>query len=440
MKFQHFFRGISRQAPTPSPPVELPPPEKALLPLVATAGQALTPAVEAGQKVAAGQLVGKTEEPESGVLLASVSGQVLGVVDTCTPDGKCVKALAIQSDTGGASAESSVPALAGAADLAEIKPLELLARADSLGMGLTPTCGPIRYITMNGVDMVRHVEYLIIKAVDQDPPVCPNQAVLAGPMGELELGIAALAHITSAQKVLIATPAGGSSSDLQEMASRNRWELTPVNVSHFPYSMDNLLILGLTGKEIPTPDGSPRAEGVVVKDIRVAMELGRALKEGTPVTDRVVTVAGDVGKPQSFKAKLGTPLSALVEAAGGFQGDPGKVILGGPMLGQAQFDLNAPVTMETDGLYLQAKGNIQPTSDHPCINCGRCSDVCPVFLLPGELSRFCEFGQFETAAENDLFNCIECGCCAYVCPAARPMVQLIKLGKSQVLAKEEVEA
>ena len=440
MKFQHFFRGIRRQAPAASPPVALPPPEKVLLPLVDAAGQVFTPVVEAGQQVALGQLVGKTEEADSGVLFATVGGKVLGVVDTHLPDGDTVKAVAIQAAQDSADAEVSAPALAGKADLAEVKPLELLARADSLGMGLTATCGPLRYITMNGVEMVRHVEFLIIKAVDQDPPVCPNQAVLAGPADDLELGVAALTHITSAQKVLIAVPAGGSSSELQEMASRNRWELCPVNAAHFPYAMDNLLILSLTGKEIPTPDGTPRAEGVVIKDIRLAMELGRVLKEGTPVTEQVVSVAGDVGRPQSFKVKLGTPLSDLVQAAGGFQGEPGKVVMGGPMLGQAQFDLSAPVTTETDGLFLQAKGNIQPTGDHPCINCGRCSDVCPVYLLPGELSRFCEFGQFEAAAENDLFHCIECGCCSYVCPAARPMVQLIRLGKSQLLAKEEAEA
>jgi electron transport complex protein RnfC len=174
--------------------------------------------------------------------------------------------------------------------------------------------------------------------------------------------------------------------------------------------------------------------GVVIQPLLTALDVGKVLASGRPVTERVFSVCGDVGQPQTFRVRLGTPVGEVIDAAGGLSGDPGKVILGGPMMGYAHFDLTTPVTKETSGVFVQAAANVHNFKNHPCIHCGRCLQACPVRLEPGELGKLCEFGQYELAAERNLFHCIECGVCAYVCPAKRPMVQLLRLGKSEVLA------
>lgn len=433
MSIQQMFKGIRFCPPSVSPPTELPPPRKVLLALSQHAGQVCEPLVEEGQNVVAGEAVAKDAQSGQPAVFASIGGTVEGLVQTCDPTGQPVQAVAIAAAEEQGAAEAGLPVVA-AADLAEMKPGEVLARLDAAGLYLTPSCGPRRYISMNGIENIRGIHTLLIKAVDADPPVMPNQAALYASGQELELGIKALQQATGAEGVMIAVPKGGSSPELEEMARDNRWQLAPVPAGAFPYATDTLLIKLLTGREVATPDGDPRDVGVVIQSLRTALAVGATLSSGRPVTHQIVTVAGDVATPQSFWVPLGTPLSELIQEAGGLAGEPGKVMLGGPMMGWAQYDLSAPVTFATDGVFVQSAANLAKYRNHPCIHCGRCVQVCPVNLVPSDLGKLCEFGQYDTAAERDLFHCIECGCCAYVCPAKRPLVQLMRLGKHEVLA------
>jgi len=288
---------------------------------------------------------------------------------------------------------------------------------------------------MTGIPVVRPIDTLIIRAVDADPPVSPNQSCLLEIPPELELGVAALVRIAGAQRVVIAVPAGQPCEALAALAASHEWEMVKVNPSQYPAAHRNLLVHSITGRVVPTPYGEPRDVGVVVQPLITAVDVGRVLITGRPPMDRIFSVAGDVAQPQTFRVRLGTPIAQVIEAAGGLPANPGKVILGGPMLGYAHFDLNTPVTKETCGAFVQSAEHIQAFRNEPCIHCGRCVQACPVNLVPAELSKLCEFQQFDDAADRDLLHCIECGCCAYVCPARRPMVHLLRYGKSEVLAE-----
>jgi electron transport complex protein RnfC len=393
--------------------------------------------------------VGESKDPASALVHASISGTVEEITETTNPAGQPVAAVSIKSDQQDAwleSAQGSETALLSLDEVGKASREELLGRVQeggivrSLTMGLplhldlSPPSSPRSYMHMTAAPVVRPIDTLIIKAVDFDPPVAPNQACLAGDTSELELGVTALTRITGADRVILALPSGGSSDQLTETAEKNGWELAKVNAGHYPYGLNNLVIHSLLGREVATPYGDPRDVGVVIQPLLTALDVGRVLGSGRPVTERVFSVCGDVGQPQTFRVRLGTPVAEVIDAAGGLSDDPGKVILGGPMMGYAHFDLNTPVTKETSGVFVQAAANVQTFSNHPCIHCGRCMQACPVRLEPGELGKLCEFGQYDLAAERNLFHCIECGVCAYVCPAKRPMVQLLRLGKSEVLA------
>lgn len=449
MKLSNWFKGISLpRPPAAAPPVGLPAPEKVYLPLRQHRGAVAEPKVEPGESVALGQVVGASEEFESAAVQATVSGVVEAIVDTVDPAGEKVPTVVIQNDGADAWADE----LAGAAlleDPAAVKatrPSHLLRRLRDAGLvraqvqgrplhvDLSPPMAPQSYLYMTGIPVVRPIDTLIIRAVDADPPVCPNQSCMGEASQDLALGVAALARISGAKRVILALPSGVDAAGIAAIAAQNEWEVASVSQRAYPFASDNLLVRSLTGREVPTPYGEPRDVGVLLEPLISALDVGRVLSSGRPVIDRVFSVAGEVKNPQTFRVRLGTPINQVLEAAGGGPSRPGKIIVGGPMMGLAIFDPATPVTRETAGVFVQSAAKVVAYADHPCIHCGRCVAVCPVNLIPSDLGKLCEFRMYEDAAEMNLMNCIECGCCAYVCPAKRPMVHFLRHGKSEVLA------
>ncbi len=449
MKLSSLFKGICLpRPPAATPPVILPAPEKVYLPLRQHRGAMAEPKVKPGDKVALGQVVGASEEFESATVQATVSGVVEAITTTVDPAGEKVPTVVVTNDGADAWAEDldTSATLADPAAVKASRPSRLLRRLREAGLvraqvqgrplhvDLSPPMAPQSYLFMTGIPVVRPIDTLVVRAVDADPPVCPNQACLTEATDELAVGVAALARISGAKRVILALPSGVEAAGVKAMAAQNGWEVAAVSPRAYPFASDSLLVRSLTGREVPSPYGEPRDVGVVLEPLISALDAGRVLMSGRPVIDRVFSVAGEVKTPQTFKVRLGTPISQVLTAAGGGPSRLGKVVVGGPMMGLAIYDPATPVTRETEGVFVQGADKVVNYADHPCIHCGRCVAVCPVNLVPSELGKLCEFRMFEEAAEQSLMNCIECGCCAYVCPARRPMVHFLRHGKSEVLA------
>ena len=144
-----------------------------------------------------------------------------------------------------------------------------------------------------------------------------------------------------------------------------------------------------------------------------------------------------MGKAGIVKVPIGTTIGSLVEALGGFEREPAKIIVGGPMTGFAHYELSVPLGKDAIGLFALTEEEITAVGGYrECINCGRCVAVCPVNLVPGMLSMYCAKDRFEEAAAGGLLSCIECGCCDYVCPSRRPMVHLFRHAKHQLMEEE----
>jgi electron transport complex protein RnfC len=182
--------------------------------------------------------------------------------------------------------------------------------------------------------------------------------------------------------------------------------------------------------------GLPLNVGIVVENVGTTLAVWDAVVNGRPLTERVTTVTGaPVAKPGNVRARLGTTYADLVAFRGGTTGPVAKIVSGGPMMGFAQPDLGCSSTKTTSGLLLLGPESVHAYESTPCIGCGRCVRVCPMNLMPNELSQFLEAEDYETAEAYSVMDCIECGCCAFACPAHRPLVQHMRLGKAQVMLK-----
>lgn len=204
----------------------------------------------------------------------------------------------------------------------------------------------------------------------------------------------------------------------------------------FPVALTVPLLKAALGRELPLPYGHPRDIGVALYDIETTLSIGASVHKQIPQTELPITVGGGaISKSGIVKVRIGTPVRELIESLDGLKGNPAKIILGGPMMGMAQYSLDIPITKQTPALFALTKDEIQLTEGYgECINCGLCVGVCPVNLIPGMLSMYCARDRFDVAEAEGLLTCIECGCCDYVCPARRPLVHMFRHAKHQLMA------
>ena len=205
----------------------------------------------------------------------------------------------------------------------------------------------------------------------------------------------------------------------------------------YPQGGERQLIYAVTGRKINSAM-LPADVGCVVNNVDTVVAVYRAVMEGKPLMERIVTVTGDaVAAPQNFRVRIGTSYSELLEAAGGFRVTPEKIICGGPMMGFGMFDLNVPTTKTSTALLALSKDDVSAMEPGPCINCGRCVEVCPGRVIPSRLADYAQRYDEEAFLANHGMECCECGCCSFICPAKRPLTQQIKSMRKIQLAKKK---
>jgi electron transport complex protein RnfC len=178
--------------------------------------------------------------------------------------------------------------------------------------------------------------------------------------------------------------------------------------TRYPQGAEKVLIKALLDREVPR-GGLPLDVGVVVANAGTALAVAEAARDGKPLIERVVTVTGTR--------------------------QPGKIVVGGPMMGVAQYSTETPVIKSTSGILVLSQKEAVEQGYLPCIRCSFCVKACPMRLVPSTLSLIGEHRRWEVAREYGVFDCVECGCCSYVCPAKRPIVQWIRETKAHLRVK-----
>lgn len=412
-----------------SPLVEASSPKTVVIPLIQHLGAPCKPIVTIGQEVKKGEMIGEPGGFVSAPVHSSVSGKVVAMGEFPISIGRMVNSIVIEND-----GKEEWTTLKDNPDYMNLSSEELKGKIKDAGI-----------VGMGGAAFPTHVKLsppkekpidaVIINGAECEPYLTADYRLMIEKPSEIIDGLKILMKILGVSKgyVGIENNKPDAVLKMKEAAKDSNIEVHALEVK-YPQGAEKMLIEALLDREVPPPPGLPMDVGVVVHNVGTTIAIYEVARYGKPLIDRVVTVTGEgIKEPKNLIAKVGTLISQLIEDCGGIKNGEAKVISGGPMMGFALYTLDVPVTKGTSGVLVIPESDIVHADKFgPCIRCGRCIDVCPMYLIPSMLSLFSEKGFFEDAKEYNLFACFECGTCAYVCPSKRPIVQFIRLAKSMV--------
>ncbi|HCO7572401.1 electron transport complex subunit RsxC [Escherichia fergusonii] len=317
---------------------------------------------------------------------------------------------------------------------------ELIARIHQFGVaGLGGAGFPTGVKLQGGGDKI---ETLIINAAECEPYITADDRLMQDCAAQVVEGIRILAHILQPREVLI-----GIEDNKPQAISMLRAVLADshdislrVIPTKYPSGGAKQLTYILTGKQVPH-GGRSSDIGVLMQNVGTAYAVKRAVIDGEPITERVVTLTGEaVSRPGNVWARLGTPVKHLLTDAGFCPSADQMVIMGGPLMGFTLPWLDVPVVKITNCLLAPSASELgEPQEEQGCIRCSSCADACPADLLPQQLYWFSKGQQHDKATAHNIADCIECGACAWVCPSNIPLVQYFRQEKAEIAAIRQEE-
>lgn len=407
-------------------------PATVTIPVSQHIGAPATPVVQKGDTVKVGTLIAQAAGFVSSNIHSSVSGTVTGV--DAVPDAGGMRRLAITIKVEGDEWEESIDrttALMTECTLDAKAITEKIAAAGIVGMGGATFPTQVKLSVPPG----KTAEYLIINGVECEPYLTSDHRVMLERGAELLAGVDILAKALGAKKSYIGIENNKPDAidHLNKLAAGYpAIEIVPLKVQ-YPQGGEKQLIDAVLRRQVPS-GGLPIDVGVVVQNVGTALAVYEAVQKNKPLIERVVTVTGkSLSRPANYLVRIGTPISALIERSGGLPDDTGKVINGGPMMGRAAANLDAPVTKGTSGVLLMRQKEAKRGAETSCISCAKCVSVCPMGLEPYLLNKMIAKGMLADTEAERVTDCIECGSCSFTCPAHLPLLDRIRLGKTEVM-------
>lgn len=395
--------------------------------------------VAVGDTVKVGQLIAQATGFVSANIHSSVSGKVKKIEEFVDANG--YKKMGIIIATEGDEWLESIDRTDAIRREVTMEPAEIIKRIQEMGI-----------VGMGGATFPAHVklsvppgkkcEALIINAVECEPYLTSDHRLMLEHGEEVLIGVKILMRALGVAKAFVGIENNKPDAidNLKRLAtSFEGIEIVPLKL-RYPQGGEKQLIDAITGRQVPSGK-LPIDVGAVVQNVGTVFAIYEAVQKNKPLIERIVCVTGKpLREPSNFMVRIGTPVTALIDAAGGMPEDCGKVIGGGPMMGRPFTRLDVPVVKGTSGITLMSVEDSKRREASNCIRCAKCVNVCPMGLEPYLMSTLAKLGRYDDLREAHVMDCIECGCCIFTCPSNRPILDYVRAGKAKVGAQLRAEA
>lgn len=411
----------------------LPEPVTVSLPLSQHIGAHATPVVKVGEYVKVGQVIGVVESGLGCPVHASVSGTVKEIITRHNAMGMPIQNVVIENDGLHQWHESVKPWGKPLEQTAASEIIEIVRKAGISGLGgaTFPTYAKLQ-------SALGKANTVIVNCAECEPYITANHRLLLERGETVISGLEVVMHALQVTDGIIAVEDNKPDAIalLQKAVDGKPNLRVCVMKTKYPQGDERQIIYALMKREVPAGK-LPADVGCVIINAETASAISRAFYRGLPLVSRIVTVTGDCIKdPKNVRAPLGASYSDLIEFCGGCVKPPKKIVSGGPMMGQAQWDIHAPVTKGTSAILVFSEEYDKVNTSHgACIHCGNCVAHCPMHLMPNYLAEYAQARRYDDAAKMNVMSCVECGTCTYNCPAGVQIVQYIRVAKGALRMK-----
>ena len=398
-------------------------------------GASCTPCVKVGDYVKMGQKIADSEAFVSAPIHASVSGTVIDIKPCPVPNGSMVESIIIENDFTDTLDESLKPIDYESVDPDAIPAIVREAGVVGMGGATFPT-----HIKLNPPDKSK-IDTIIINAAECEPYITSDHRVMLETPEEVIEGLKIILKRFGITNGHIAIE-DNKPDAIKLLKEKCEGEGITVDTlkKKYPQGSEKHLIYAVTKRKVPTGK-LPADVGVIVVNVDTAAAIARKFKYGVPLMRRIVTVSGTpFEKETNYNVRIGTGVDYIIEKNGGFKEAPSKIIIGGPMMGVAQFRLNVPVIKGTSAILALTEKEAMIPKEENCIRCGKCIENCPMNLMPLYLQQYALKEDMEACEKYNVTSCIECGCCSYGCPSKRQLVQTIRIAKRKVMGIQRERA
>ena len=406
-------------------------PAQVVIPIGQHIGAPAQPVVAKGDIVKVGTLIAQANGFVSANIHSSVSGKVAKIDDVADASGN--KRPAIVIDVQGDEWEETIDRSETLDQDIKVDSKEIIEKIKAAGI-----------VGLGGATFTTHVklmpppgskaEVVIINAVECEPYLTSDHQLMMEKADEIIVGVRILMKAVNVERAIIGIE--NNKPDAIKLMTEKASAYPEITIQplkvQYPQGGEKQLIDACIRRQVPS-GALPIATGAVVQNVGTAFAVYEAVQKNKPLFERIVTVTGkSLAKPSNFLARVGMPMTQLIEAAGGLPEDTGKVISGGPMMGKAMPAINSYVVKGCSGILIMKDFESRRKEMTDCIRCAKCVNVCPMGLTPSYLMRVSELSMWDKAEDDRIMDCIECGSCSYICPANRTLLDYIRLGKGKV--------